>query len=402
MSMIEIYNNIKDMIRAKLERLFKKQTIEAVAVVEVAEPVPQPEVQKKPKKEPKTQNDEADKNYGVFTHFDDLLDKMDTYFKYLKLLKKDDRDAFDLYSKVGGQIIGKSALIQQGTINSDWMAARPSFGMAHMINEDSEYKGDHLPSVTPKLMYFQKVRQAPHIQKTENEIYNLVMYYVDTRKPKLRKPFSWHVELLPDGSCRALKELTVSYAKVGKRNPDWIPQRRWSLPEGLINLFYDHKYTNQNVHQLSSNIFAMLANGCWYASHGVRINAKRGDLMGVFNVAMDRTAYFFKDRERVTNANGKTARIFHVTRPHKRVLPDGREINVKMHFRGLRKFEWMGYQINITVPGIHHPDLNAFSAPVETFEDVINDTRGKLDMGQMGDLLASHIAQQPIPAPRAG
>jgi len=402
MSIVEIYNKIKDIVRSKWDRAFKREAqIEvAIPVVEVQAPVPEPVPEPAPEPAPKVQkihepdSYDEDSNYGVFTHFDDLLDKMDSYFMYLEMLKKDDRNAFDLYSKIGGQIIGSKAFFQAGSINSDWMASRPSFGMAHWINADVErgIPGLEKRTITPKLLYFQKVKQASYIQKTDNDIYNLVMYYVDSHKPRLRKPFSWHVELLPDGTCRALKELSIGYMKVGKKNPDFVPRKQWLLPEALMSLFMEHRREISDVHQLSSNIFAMLANSCWYASYGVRINATHKRMTGVFNVAMDRTAYFFKDRERVVNENGKTCRVFHVTRPHKRVLSNGKEIHIKMHFKGLRKFEWMGYQINITVPGLHHADLNSFAAPVEMVDETINDVGDKMDMSQLGDVLAKEIA----------
>jgi hypothetical protein len=82
----------------------------------------------------------------------------------------------------------------------------------------------------------------------------------------------------------------------------------------------------------------------------VRIEARKDGLTGVFGVAIKRTAYFFKDRSAVVDQSGGKKRIFHIVRPH--VRANGQA--VKLHFRGLRKFNWNGYDIAISVPGRDH------------------------------------------------
>jgi hypothetical protein len=113
-------------------------------------------------------------------------------------------------------------------------------------------------------------------------------------------------------------------------------------------------------------------------------------LVGVFNVAMEHTASFFRDRDRVITANGKAARIFHATRAHFRTLPDGRHIPIRMHFRGLRRFAWNGYDITITVPGKHHVEINDFTAPMTLADDGVSGT-GMLTAAAFGDEMKKHI-----------
>ena len=394
MSIIEIIKNIKDNISAQWLRIFAKPIpVAEPPAVEIAEPEHYKPVKKLIRRSEKIEAEHT--NFGSFYYFDDLLDKLDSYFKYLKHLKRQDPGAFDLYSRVGGQVMGCKALFEHSHgLTPAWLQLRPSFGMAHISNQDDE-KED---KINVKLMYFQKVKSPPDVQAAKGDIYRITMYYVETKRPKIRCCFSWHVLVLEDGFCQVLKERRMESIRVGKGHKrETFVRKSWGIPPDVTELFRDHKIINNNgasygdIHDFATNVFAILANACMYSNDGVRINVMKNGLVGNFNIATVRTPYFFKDRQRVVNANGKTARIFHVTRPHKRTLANGKEILIKMHFKGLRKFDWKGYKVNITVPGIHHADLSNFKAPVEIAEEGANSHEGKLDMAQAGDHFQKHV-----------
>jgi hypothetical protein len=95
----------------------------------------------------------------------------------------------------------------------------------------------------------------------------------------------------------------------------------------------------------------------------IRVSAKKDNVIATLNVDIISTPGFFKDRTPVI-IDGIKKKIFHIVRPHKRVTGNW-TTNVHMHFRGLREFEWNGYQIHITVPGRDHillPEMSASAA----------------------------------------
>jgi hypothetical protein len=91
-----------------------------------------------------------------------------------------------------------------------------------------------------------------------------------------------------------------------------------------------------------------------------KIHVRKKRLKAVFSIDVLRTPYFFSDRDPVIT-NGVKKRIFHIVRAHKRLV-GATETYVKTHFRGLRRFVWNGYSVNVTVPGWHHADFAVFDA----------------------------------------
>ena len=63
-----------------------------------------------------------------------------------------------------------------------------------------------------------------------------------------------------------------------------------------------------------------------------------------------RMAYFFRDRDYKLTQSGHRKPMFHFVRPYMRA--DGTA--VKAQFRGDKEFEWAGYHVSVTVPGLDH------------------------------------------------
>lgn len=79
-------------------------------------------------------------------------------------------------------------------------------------------------------------------------------------------------------------------------------------------------------------------------SVAIRKNGKRI----TFSVDPKHTSAYFADRGKQATENGKTKRIIHFVSPHTR--RNGSE--VKAHVRGLREFDWRGYQCFVTAPNL--------------------------------------------------
>jgi hypothetical protein len=139
-----------------------------------------------------------------------------------------------------------------------------------------------------------------------------------------------------------------------------------------------------------------MATFCNANDTGVRISIEAKDGMAAsFGLDMKRSAYFFKDRDPVLTPQGRKARIFHVVRPHMRRLKDGRELALKMHFRGLRRFAWGDYQVHITVPGLHHKPLTELMPDLADLEAAraLNRDKGMVPTKVFGDMLHDYLAR---------
>ena len=64
-----------------------------------------------------------------------------------------------------------------------------------------------------------------------------------------------------------------------------------------------------------------------------------------------------------------------------------------MHFRGLREFAWNGYDIRLTVPGLHHIPLTNMTVP--TIEDDYAEKEAVL-IETIGGMLRKHIDGAPL------
>jgi len=100
------------------------------------------------------------------------------------------------------------------------------------------------------------------------------------------------------------------------------------------------------------------------------------------------TSRFFKDRIKVTNANGETKRIIHYVRAHERATEDGKT-NVKEHIRGLSEFNWKGYECRVTAPNFNGLLSTEFTIDGTVFEDGEDvPATGWIDMSKVGAILA--------------
>ena len=334
------------------------------------------------------------KNFGTFVYFDDVLEKIEDYFKYIGYLKKDDPESYDLHSRVGGQIIGKNALLDPWELPTGWLVQRPAFGMVTFAHSDDD------DSISVKLAYFKKLKRFANLQPVPGDIYEVVLYYVDKKNPKLRYPVAFFVSVAPDGQITLVKErrsenVKIKHKQKSRSGFSMIVRQTWGVPQQLISLFaaVDRSKFANDVNQYASRLFSLIAGVCYTATDGVRVSVFKGSSCCVFNVAMERTAYFFKDRNKTVSAGGKTKRIFHVTRAHMRVLSDGRTIPIRMHFRGEREFIWNGYRTLITVNGKHHADINNFSMEAQIQEE-INDHEPYVDLRELGSLISEGIQKE--------
>lgn len=345
---------------------------------------------------------------GRWYHLRDLLDVLDQHFFYIRRMKGTDREGYDFYSRVGGYVISPKAegWTMGGILPSSWrQRQRPSFGLVSMTREADPEK------VHARFIYFYRITQSDFMEKCpESDVYRVTVYYDSGRGKKLRFPAEYAVAVSwKDASVRLVKERFLASRRLpitkrksssgsaclpnhtaptrtksrlgGERVTMW----RFGYPQNLRSLFAAHKeegtiLRKQTIEEYATAIFIWVAGIVDNAGADTHVRVSKGNLDALFCIPIERTPYFFKDRQLVVNHNGRRKKIFHIVRAHTR--KSGKLI--KTHFRGMRKFEWNGYRITISMPGFHH--INQMLAPLEALEfaEDPNDPKKYLDMEQAG------------------
>jgi hypothetical protein len=327
-------------------------------------------------------------------YLSDLLDRLEEYFKVLKTFKKNDPDSYNLYKKTGAQITNKDTFFQCMTIHPYFKEKRPSFYMLH-FNEDEKESLDK--KLSPRLLYFRKVKWNPDIQLTPYDIYRICLYFKD--KTTDYGVVSFYLAVDKENQIHLLHEKKTSYktiySKHGKpRDKIYIPITQWEisdvLKQGLKERREDAKngkdekfWETATEKDYALNLFSILLNSAFNSYDGFQIHVidNLGHVAN-FNINMLRTPYFFKDREKTVTINGKTKKIFHIVRTHKRKLLN-KEVYIKTHFRGLRKFTWNNYKVIIQNPK-KELNLRNFESAASEIEKEQFPIPGFVDTEQMG------------------
>lgn len=306
---------------------------------------------------------ESEGSFGSHYTLDGLLQALDIYHKDLAQLRTRDPKTYRFYRHIGGQILPRSMLFEIAE-NPTATAFRPSFGMIQFLGDESD---DDM--ITPSLLYYRKFANLPYVEPTNGELYEVTMYYRDRKRPNFSAFVTFHVSF-GDGQTRLLRERHIVPQRLPRGGV--IHHHYWKHPTVLKDMVEDQKNHCPNIKEtpedLALRLFRVTLNSTINASDGLLVLAAKDGIVARFSVDMLRTPYFFRDREKTITKNGKTRKIFHIARTHKRRLADGKEIYVKSHFRGERKFAWNGYEITITMPGLHHTPLEWFDAAAHVFD----------------------------------
>jgi hypothetical protein len=339
---------------------------------------------------------------GVFYFRGAVLEQLDRSFRIIARLRLHDDDAYELYSRIGATVVPERAVTSVHRLPAIWndSATRPTFGCITTVPTDQQLKErlTKTPSaIYPKLFYFTKVElPPPHVEPTtDGDVYEVVAYFDElpdetNPKSKIKQPawvrrhgFSFRYFIAVDtktAAVRLLRELQTTYTRIRYRAGEttWsnsgnhrtrvrclsesIPWKHWAYNPALVD-WYKARKREYSIERFAESLFAGCANFSIASEFGTRINVhdKNGNTC-VFCIDQKRTAYFFKDRDPVLTPRGAKARIFHVVKPHTRTLPNGKQLYTRMHFRGLRRFDWGPYRVTITVPGLHHMPITEFTA----------------------------------------
>ena len=205
------------------------------------------------------------------------------------------------------------------------------------------------------------------------------------------------VHVAPDGRLTALRMLQSTPQTIRHKHGAWrgytstVVHRRWALPD--IDCAEDKKAAWViTLFCLTMNFWAQAAQQSM-----IRVTATKGALVMPFVVDILQTPGFFADREPVI-IDGKKRRIFHIVRTHVRMTKRG-PLHIKAHFAGLRRFNWNGYDIAITVPGREHKDLTEMD--IGCLEDGTDDEMaggGYIEQVELGEIVADAIGAPRVAA----
>ena len=310
----------------------------------------------------KTQQKE---HLGVHYYMGDLLGSLDDYFNVMALMKKIAPEEYNYFNKIGMPVADMKNMFFDIDYNPHMRKGEyPSyFGMHFNLGQIARRGGEvfYLDPETgeelihPAIMTFQKVRYIPNVQFSNATIYKATTWLDDSHsKHNQIIGVPWHFAIDDDANIEILKEHVTSWQYPKKRKgKNWgkIPVQRWRAPRVLTFLQEDlerrsgEKLTLVELIERHFNV----AHNLWMQSHaGLKIMVSKGDLKATFTIDMLRTPYFFKDRIKVKTESGRTKPIFHIVRTHQR--KNQKDSFVRSHFRGLRKFEWEGYDVRIVLP----------------------------------------------------
>lgn len=308
---------------------------------------------------------------GLFYFRGAILDQLDDYMVYLKRMRRADPEAYSIYSKVGAGISPVNGPIshddkpwREPALSSWFRDTLPSFGAIAYVSPQIEKDEDEHKRLYPRFMWFTKYeRQSPTVEfTTRGASYCCTVYWDKQSRSGMThgSPQQFPVVILPDGRVELLRvslnQTQVIHHKHGRHRgyTSQVPHQRWGIWPEFIRWAQDHK---AEPSRFLAGVFTNAANRFQAVNSSmIRVTARKNGIAATFGVDVTRTPYFFADRDETVSQTGSKQRIFHIVRPH--VRANGR--GVRLHFRGLRRFTWNGYDIHITVPGLEHLDLTEF------------------------------------------
>ena len=313
-----------------------------------------------PKKRKKIKRRERD-HLGAHYYLGDLLDQLDNSFKSLDSLKKVNKQAYKTFSKVSCHVASTDLLRGTGNQYSITRDQIPSVGCSFISDTGDKritkvVDGEEFRA--PTFCYFKRIKNPINVQQSNGITLEVCSVLEFEKGPEA---VNYYVSIDEDLNITPLKELHVKEVpvrpKVSRKNnrPFSIRRAYWQQAPYIEDMAKEH---HETLEEAATYLTWIAINSALAMDSGVHVRVAKGSKRVTFAIDMLRTPYFFKDRDKTVNENGKTQKIFHIVAGHKRKLANGEETTVKSHFRGIRKFMWNGFKINILLTGKHVKSFN--------------------------------------------
>jgi hypothetical protein len=230
-------------------------------------------------------------------------------------------------------------------------------------------------------------------------VYEVVEWY--TRRPWAERGIAkknigiyWYLGIGPDGFCRALPFRWFSGYRTNAEKT--YTEAHFGIPEGVREMA-ENAAKNGPLAGPSNRPLVDRWAHCWFSAvralsmgalDGVEVSFRRNGMTARVGVPLQQVAEFFRNRDLVEEG-GRRRKIFHTVAPHDRHLADGRTVAVGEQFRGIRRFSWNGYEVLISIPGVHHPAVEGLSA--DGYEEEVFGKRDGYDGPQLGRMMAHRV-----------
>ena len=288
---------------------------------------------------------------GEFFYFGDILKQLDDCNRLIRKVRKVSRDTYDWHSKVGAAIVPARTGVFKEELDAGFLTTLPSM---FMLYYGSSKKGDTIP---PCFGSIQKITQKTQLVENcpgAKAIYLVQIFYIHNNTTV---PVSFHVAVKPSGEIVPLKEMVIEAQTLPRKfhsgGERIITGAKLDYSEWTRHWYSDNEAQRPDaIEDFLTNTFLWLANFSVRSTADTWIRAKRRGVTVCFNLTLKRAPVFFKDRNTELASDGKRKRIFHHVTQHVRKVDD-KEITVKAHYRGKRRFDWGDHNITITIPEKH-------------------------------------------------
>ena len=306
-------------------------------------------------------------HYGAHYYLSDLLDNIDNAFGAMDGLKKADKRLYKVFSKVACHVSDDNLVVRDGYENHWQIDVNdiPAYGCAYLQNTERNRKADDTghDKIWPTMIFFRRIKRPFNVQPTNN-ITLEIGFVFHSERDKIAMTDIFYAQVDEDGTVEPLKSLTQENVRL-KGHQSFV-RTRWKYPEHLAQ---HCNQENMSMNEYVSFALWSAVNMCQASDQGIQVRVGKGRRRITFAIDMLRTPYFFSDRDKVVNENGQTKRIFHIVRAHERTMANGEKKVIKSHTKGLRKFTWNGYGVNIILPGKHGNSINAWSGDAVMHDD---------------------------------
>lgn len=311
---------------------------------------------------------------GSHYYLGDLLDTLDAAFENMRLARRVDPESHAYFSRVGVSVFNSDMLIEGTLAPHIDLDDPPATGSVIVPggHDDDEW-------ASMRLGWFMREKRPVNVQPSNRPVYRVCRVFA----PKWTngKPVAeyGYVALNNDGTVSPLKQC-APYRQPGGRGD--ILRMAWINPWDGVGA---ERGETDSVYL--TRLFALIVNASESSESGLTVRVSSGSATMRFAINMLRTPYFFADRDRTVNHNGRTKRIFHIVRGHERIGAGGQKKWIKTHFRGLRQFEWNGYQVSIGLAGKHFTSMTDWRTGV--IDERETNGAKLLSLGEAGDKIAN-------------
>ena len=345
------------------------------------------------KKSHRRKNVRRDKeHHGAHYYLGDLLDQIDDTFKSLRLLKKHNREDYNLFSKAGVTVVNGDYNWTDNEYNA-WFDFKnmPAFGACHYptLPEDKEIEARG--KAPAKFLFFKKMKRPYNVQPSNDTVFIMTAIF---EREKRQGVCDVYISVDNEGEVKPLKMCQPQYLPF-KKQGDGAWRMKWDWPEDLKMVAQCNGY---DPYTMARSLFITTTNVSMTSSSGITVRAKKKKDVATFAIDMLRTPYFFADRDKVVDDKGQTKKIFHIVRGHYRQSTDGAATHVKTHFRGLRRFTWSGYQVLVSMNGKNNTDVFDFKEAAREVTEIERQGERAISSDDTGRIIEKLLDAKPSEA----